>query len=155
MEKQEIKRILTALDTLNFAERIPELNRLRSLYGESFDALVSEHVAEQTHEEWSVLASIHPRNTIAELIDIQWEHISRSGGFEFNVVDQGTSATIHCTHCPLAEMAKQIDATHWGYLYYCQKSATSVTSFNPRLGFSRAHTLMQGSSYCDHHYFEK
>lgn len=155
MGNEEIKRLLKALDTLQFAERIGELNRLKQEFGESFDAIVAEHVAEQTREEWTVLAGIHPRNNIQELVDIQWEHISRSGGFEFQIVTQTKGTTVNCSHCPLADMANHLNAAHWGYLYYCKRSEVAVETFNPALGFSRSKTLMQGDDLCDHHYYVK
>lgn len=152
MGNNDIKSMIMALDTLHFAERVQALNRLREQYGEVVETLLEAHVAQQTHEEWDILRSIHPRCDIQELVNIQWEHISRSGGFEFTLEDSDEGILVHCTHCPLADMALHLDATRWGYLYYCSRSAIAAKSFNPNIGFERSKTLMEGFSYCDHHY---
>lgn len=155
MTNDDIRRTLEALDQIHFAERISVLEKLYTDHGDIVSDLLSKHVADQVAEEWSVLASIHPRCDIKELVEIQWEHISKSGGFEFEITSDNEGTQIHCTHCPLADMAHHLKAQKWAYLYYCHRSNTAVQSFNPKIGFERTKTLMQGDAYCNHRYFKK
>lgn len=152
MGNSAIASKIAALDSLHFAERVQVLDQLVKTYGECIETLLLDHVAAQTQEEWEILRGIHPRCDLNELVNIQWEHISRSGGFEFELRAEADGLKVHCTHCPLAEMALHLNAAKWGYIYYCSRSPVAVKTFNANLNFKRTKTLMQGHTHCDHHY---
>jgi hypothetical protein len=62
---------------------------------------------------------------------------------------------MRCTKCPAYEMAKDMNATEWLYHHICSIDEYVVSGFNPKIGFTRTKTLMQGDDYCDHYYYMK
>lgn len=152
---KNLQHQIEALEALCFVEKVQHLKRLREEHGDVVYALFREVIQRQTKEEWQNLASISPRNTLEELVDIQWEHISRSSGYEFELLKADFAIQVSCTKCPLSEMAHAIDAVDWATIQYCEKSQTTVEAFNSEIGFSRTKTLMQGDDCCDHYYFKK
>jgi hypothetical protein len=152
---KEILDKLASFEDLHFGEKVEKLNELKKVHGPLLEDAVIEHVKRQTESEWNQLKYIHPRHTAEELIDLQWEHVSRSAGIEFTINQEDNGISVNTTKCPLADMANQLQASHWGYLYYCSRSQVAVNTFNPDIKFSRTKTLMLGDECCNHCYKKK
>lgn len=152
---KNLQHQIEALENLCFAEKVQHLNRLKAEHGDVIYQLYRAVIQQQATEEWRNLADIYPRHTIEELVDIQWEHISRSSGYEFEATPTDNGIQIHCTKCPLSEMAHAIDAVDWATIQYCERSQATVAAFSDEIGFSRTKTLMQGDDHCNHCYFKK
>lgn len=152
---KEILDQLAELEELHFGEKVQKLNEMKSVYGDLLLDAVKEHVKRQTESEWLQLKSIHSKHTAEELVDIQWEHVSRSAGIEFTVENKDDLIQITATKCPLADMAHELNAAEWGYLYYCSRSPIAVENFSETIGFTRSKTLMQNDEYCNHCYHNK
>ena len=53
------------------------------------------------------------------------------------------------TKCMWAELYRGLDAADLGFLI-CEGDEPAVKAYNPRLGFTRTKTLMEGHDECDH-----
>jgi hypothetical protein len=152
LQTELIKKQIENLEPLHFALKVEQLNLLRDQHGDVVMSLFQDYIDEQVADEWSTLSAIYPRRSIEELVDIQWEHISRSGGLEFTIETQPQKIQLMCTQCPWADMAISLNATDWGYIAYCSRSYQATKSFNPEIVFTRSKTLMQGHDFCNHCY---
>ncbi len=83
-----------------------------------------------------------------------WEPL-RLKGFEFTYENKDNGVQFKCVKCPIYELAKEIGATDWLYHHTCSADPFIVEGFNPKIGFKRKKTLMQGDECCDHFYFIK
>ena len=55
----------------------------------------------------------------------------------------------------LEKAEERLKATDWLYHHTCSADEAMVSGFNPKIGFRRTKTLMQGDDYCDHYYYMK
>ncbi len=59
---------------------------------------------------------------------------------------------LHCTRCPIHELARELDALEWGYALHCAQDPHIIAGFNPAIGFRQTRWLMRGDDCCDHFY---
>ncbi len=100
------------------------------------------------------LAQQSGSNTIADLTRVLWEPL-RSKGYVFTYRQTEEGVQMHCTVCPFASLYRSLGGADWGYTLYCAADKDLTEAFNPKIGFNRSHTLMEGHAYCDHFYFKK
>jgi predicted ArsR family transcriptional regulator len=141
LERRCMQRIAFLLDGLE--------QRLGAAAVEALD----ETIAESTREQWAGIAREVEDNGIEGLIQALWEPL-REMGFEFSVERQTDGVQMRCTRCPLSDQAHEVGATKWGYHLYCATDPHIVAGFNPRIGFRRSRTLMEGDDCCDHFYYD-
>jgi predicted ArsR family transcriptional regulator len=140
LEHRCMQRIAFLLDGME--------NRLGSAAVDALD----EMIAEDTLEEWAGIAQKAGSNQIEDLIEQLWEPL-RALGFEFTFEQQEDGVQLWCTRCPLSDRAHAAEATKWGYHLYCATDPYIVAGFNPKIGFRRTKTLMEGDDCCDHFYY--
>jgi len=68
------------------------------------------------------------------------------------IVDQPKKIKYNFTKCMLAEAFRKLGAADIG-TWYCDTDEILIKAYNPRLGFRRTKTLMNGDPYCDHEFF--
>ncbi len=124
----------------------------KRLGSEALDAL-DETVAEATREQWAGIAQKAGSNGIEDLIEQLWDPLCEIG-FEFTIEQQKDGVQMWCTRCPLSDQAHKVGATKWGYHLYCATDPHIVAGFNPKIGFRRTKTLMEGDDCCDHFYYD-
>lgn len=146
---------LESLKEHHFVEKVHLLKALQKKYGDSVIETAMTTLAENVREEWQTIGELHGKNDIEELVHVIWEHFAKSGGFEFQIEPKPDGIQIHCTKCPLADMARAIGEPEWGYRFYCETDPIMVDAFNPNIGLRRTQTLMEGSGCCDHFYYYK
>ncbi len=56
------------------------------------------------------------------------------------------------TRCRYAEMYRAMGLADIGYELSCNRDATFVTGYDPRIRLTRTQTIMQGADHCDFHY---
>ena len=95
-----------------------------------------------------------PSQTIDDFLRVLWEPLPAQG-FEFTSEETPEGMQMHCTRCPLVDLAAAFDAKNWFYHFACAGDPHMVAGFNPNMGFRRTKTLMEGDEYCDHFYFMK
>lgn len=139
----------------HFVEKVQMLKKLQEKYGDKVIATAVGALEDSVREEWQTIGELHGKNDIEELVHVVWEHFAKSGGFEFELEQMEAGVQVHCTKCPLADMALAIGEAEWGYRLYCATDPIMVEAFNPQIGMTRTKTLMQGHDCCNHFYYYK
>jgi hypothetical protein len=154
ISKTEHLEALGKLQKHEFAARVDDLNALRKRFGPEVETIVKENRAKKIEADWRKIAEEHGRNDIQGIKDTLWKWVLDEGiEYEFEDTLEGTQFRV--TRCPLAKMAQEIGAANWGYICFCADDPPMVAGFNPKMGFRRTKTLMEGDDYCDHFYFMK
>jgi hypothetical protein len=68
------------------------------------------------------------------------------------VIDEPDRIGFHYSRCMYAEAFHELGAPELGWVM-CASDAPRVKSYNPRLGFKRTKTIMEGDDICDHTIF--
>ena len=150
----------TIFDTLSqqWKQRdvIALLNALAEQFGkEKVVEIVEMVVAENARAEWAEIAREEGSNTIDDLVRILLEPLRDGQGFEFTLEERDGGVQMHCTQCSHVELAKEVDGREWLYYLVCGGDPYIVEGFNPKMGFQRTKTLMEGHDCCNHFYFMK
>jgi len=67
------------------------------------------------------------------------------------VIDEPDRIGYHFTGCMHARIFRELGEPDLGFLF-CAGDGPSVRAYNPKLGFKRTRTLMEGDELCDHIY---
>jgi hypothetical protein len=65
------------------------------------------------------------------------------------VIEEQDRIGYHFSSCMYAEILSELGEPELG-LVMCARDGPWVKSYNPKLGFQRTKTLMEGDEYCDH-----
>jgi predicted ArsR family transcriptional regulator len=150
--KEDHHKALDAVRKAEFGARVDDLNALREVYGEQVEEIVKASRAKKIEANWQKIAEKHGRNDVEGMRDTLWKWVLDEG-IEYEVTDTDEGSQFKVTRCPLAEMAREINASDWGFICFCEDDPPMVAGFNPDMGFRRTKTLMQGDDCCDHFYF--
>ena len=150
--KEEHLKRLEAVRKYEFGTRVNDLNALRDVFGEQVEEIVLESRAKKIEADWRKIAEEHGRNDIQGIKETLWTWVLDEG-IEYEVTDTEEGTQFRVTRCPLAEMAQELGATDWGFICFCADDPPMVAGFNPKMGFRRTKTLMEGHDCCDHFYF--
>lgn len=137
-----------------FRDRVNDLEALKNAFGAQVPEIVAVERAKKVKAFWQSVAEQQGRNDIEGLKQTLWAWVAEAG-FEFTSSETTEGTQFIVTRCPLAEMARAIDAAEWGYLCYCADDPHIVAGFNPQIEFRRTRTLMAGDDCCDHFYCMK
>ncbi len=151
---EEHQKAVQAAMKAEFAARFQDLNALRDEFGERVEEIIRENRAKRIEADWRKIAESHGRNDIQGMKDTLWKWVLNEG-IEYEVTDTEEGTQFRVTRCPFAEMARELGASDWGFICYCEDDPPMVAGFNPEMGFRRTKTLMQGDDCCDHLYFMK
>jgi predicted ArsR family transcriptional regulator len=154
MTKEECLEKVRAVRTGSFRDRVNDLNALKQVFGEQVVDIVLTERGKKTEQQWQNIARKHGKNDIEGLKKTLWTWVQEAG-FEFTVTETDEGTQFHVTRCPLAEIAREVQATDWGYTCFCADDPHIVAGFNPEIGFRRTKTLMEGHDCCDHFYYMK
>jgi hypothetical protein len=153
-------KIFENLTKLNWGEpwKVPkiidQLNGIYEKFGINVIKTIEKISAKNSFLEWTEISRNESSHTINDLIRLLWEpSIERGCEYTMEVSDNGVQ--MECTRCPYYDLAKEINGAKWIYSLWCKADPYIVEGFNPRIGFNRTKTLMQGHGYCNHFYFMK
>jgi len=133
-------------------EVIAILNDLQRRYGAKVAEVIELAISTILRRDWAEVGRQQPSQTLNDFIHILWDSLPAIG-FEFTSTKTANGVQMHCTHCPLVALGEALDAKTWLYHLICGGDPHMAAGFNPRIGFHRTKTLMQGDAYCDHTYF--
>ena len=68
------------------------------------------------------------------------------------VIDEPGQIGYNYTRCMYAEIFRELGEPELGWVI-CARDAPWIKSYNPKLGFKRTRTLMEGDDICDHTIF--
>lgn len=143
---------LKAVHVMYVKQQLTLLNALHAHFGPDVARIAAQASAEQFCQLY--LAQASEQRTIDDLIRLLWEPL-RQQGYEFTIQHTAQGVQMTCTACPLAKLYRQLGGAEWGYHLYCAADAMLTEHFNPRVGFRRTTTLMEGHACCDHLYYNK
>lgn len=161
MEEQktlnEVELLKQALKNCHFMyvqQQLAILNALKTKFGPEVVEIVEHVNGEEICQTYLRKIQNPGERTIDDLINVLWEPL-RNRGYEFTIERSEKGVQMECTVCPLANLYKALGGTDWGYHLYCSADEYLVKGFNPKIGFKRLKTLMEGHNCCDHFYFIK
>jgi hypothetical protein len=136
-------------------EKVALFNSLGMKFGQQVVYDVIDKVVEANIRlEWEDLARKKPSRTMDDFVRLLWEPLP-SQGFDITIEKQTNGIQIHCSRCPHAELARQIGSAELLYHLVCSGDQHAAAGFNPKIGFRRTQTLMEGHPCCNHYYYMK
>lgn len=145
---------LRQTDRWHNLEKVALLAALRNRFGNGVVTVLGEVIAERAQRYGSMIARREGVSSIEDLLRLLWEP-ERANGLEYTVERGPDGVQILCTRCPVYDLAREIDAQEWMYHLVCAADPHIASGFNPKIGFRRTTTLMEGHDRCDHFYFMK
>jgi predicted ArsR family transcriptional regulator len=139
------------LDRAHTGRLVFLLRGLEKELGPQVVEAVDRTAGEAIRAQWAEIAQ-KEGNTIEDFIRVLWEPL-REQGFEYTSETREDGVQMRCTRCPLSDLAREINAADWLYRLNCGSDPHMVAGFNPKMGFRRTKTLMQGDDCCDHFYY--
>jgi predicted ArsR family transcriptional regulator len=130
------------------------LEEIKNRFGLTVYKIIEEVQGRHLQKKWAAIAKKEGKNQIDDLIRLLWEPL-RADGLEYEVRETAQGIQIRCTKCPAYNIARECGTTIWGYHLICSNDYYIVEGFNPRIGFRRTKTLMEGFDCCDHFYYLK
>ena len=154
MTREEYLKSMKMVQKMDFKDRVNDLNALKQAFGEQVVEIVLTERGKKVEQQWQQIASQRGKNDIEDLKETLWAWVQQAG-FEFTSTETGEGTQFHVTRCPLAEIARELQAADWGYTCFCADDPHIVAGFNPAMGFRRTKTLMEGHDCSDHFYYMK
>jgi predicted ArsR family transcriptional regulator len=128
------------------------LNGLEDRLGDQVVEAVDDIVEHDVREGWKQISERESSHTIEDFIRLLWEPLPEQG-FEYTSEKTDKGYQMCVTTCPIANLAKELNARDWLYALNCATDPLMVEGFNPKIGFRRTKTLIEGDDCCDHFYF--
>lgn len=137
------------LQTREAQDRARLFKKLVAQYGDGILELVKADTIETTRRRLAE-ADLSQRD-LSGVKAYLWDHLGK--GFAVTcVVDTPTKLAYKVHKCFLAEAMREQGAADSGFAFYCAYDVGFCEGLNPKIGFTRTKTLMQGDAYCDHTY---
>ncbi|MBN1123166.1 MAG: L-2-amino-thiazoline-4-carboxylic acid hydrolase [Anaerolineae bacterium] len=150
--EEQLVSLRKELDRSHTGRLLWLLNGLKDRLGEQVVEAVNDIVEHDVREEWKQIAERENSHTIEDFLRLLWELLSEQG-FEYTSEKTDEGCQMCVTACPIATLAKELNAQDWLYAYNCACDPLMVEGFNPKIGFRRTKTLLEGDDCCDHFYF--
>ncbi len=112
--------------------------------------VASAAIQQDAAKAGKMMAEKYGGNSFKELIRMVSEVWAEEGALEFSVLEE-TSQTLRfdVTRCQYAELYERLGVKEFGDCLSCNRDASLIRAFNPRMQLSRTQTIMQGASSCD------
>lgn len=131
------------------------LEFIRSLAGRWGEAAVYEVLGfiamARAERDWRSLAAERGDDSYEAFKKALWEPLA-GFGFEYSSEIHGKEERFRVTRCPHAAIAREQGLGKLFYHLACAPDPAMIKGFNPRIGFRRSRTLMEGADCCDHTY---
>ena len=85
---------------------------------------------------------------------LSFQHLwDADGALETEVIRESDDEWVYkVTRCRYAEMYHAMGVGEIGFELSCNRDATFVDGYDPRIKLTRTQTIMQGADHCDFHY---
>jgi predicted ArsR family transcriptional regulator len=147
-----LKQALKAVHGMYIQQQIGLLNALKAEFGDGVAGVVRAKASADACATFRALAEKTGKNSIDDLVTALWEPL-RAKGYAFTMEKVDGGVRMHCTACPFAAMYRAMGGAEWGFALYCAADEDLTKAFNPKIGFKRTRTLIEGHDCCDHEYF--
>jgi predicted ArsR family transcriptional regulator len=138
----------------HYTEMAKLVRAFKEKYGEEAYQIVIKQNGERAFTEWKNISEKNGSNSIEDLIKCLWEPLKKEG-FDYEVEKTEAGFQMKCTRCGLYDLAKHFGITEEAFYMICECDPYIAEGFNPKIGFRRTKTLMQGHDCCDHFYYMK
>ncbi len=89
-------------------------------------------------------------NSIKILHQFIKEVWAAEGAIEFHILEETDQCLgFHVTRCRYAELYDRLGIKAFGFCLSCNRDASLIRGFNPRMQLLRTQTIMQGAEICD------
>jgi predicted ArsR family transcriptional regulator len=151
-DEMAMKQALKAVHGMYIHQQIGLLEVMKAEFGSKVVDVVRGKATDDACAMFRELAGLTGKNSIDDLVAALWEPL-RGRGYEFTQEKVDGGVMMNCTACPFATMYRAMDGEEWGYALYCAADEDLTKAFNPKIGFKRTMTLMEGHACCNHEYF--
>lgn len=149
---EKLKLQLEIQERKHLKDTVKMLEAFKERFGDGAAEVTDRLTAERSFKEGQALAEALGSNTIGDLIRELWESALPSG-LEYTSEKTENGVQMKCTKCYIHEMAKELGITEWAYHLFCVGDPYFVKGFNPKMGFTRTKSLMEGHDHCNHHFY--
>ncbi len=119
---------------------------------EAAAAVVDVVIADRARRMGGMHAKQSNNHSVKDYLDLIWEP-AREDGLEFTTEPRENGVQIRVTHCPVYGMACKVNEKEWLRHLVCAADLHMAEGFNPKMGFQRTNTLMEGQDHCNHFFF--
>ena len=127
----------------------PLLERLAREYGDGVYEVARATVVDVARQQGAGLADLLGDNSLSSFAaaSAAW---SADGALETEVVEASDDVVaFNVTRCRYAEMYRALGLETLGTTLSCNRDASLIEGFNPKVRFTRTHTIMEGADHCD------
>ncbi len=128
---------------------------IREVGEERTRQIMEQAIVSMAGESGAQLAAYLGGNTLTHLASglALW---TKGDALRMEAIEQTPeSYAFHVTRCRYAEMYRELGMEQWGTLLSCNRDFAFIEGFNPEIGLTRTHTIMEGASFCDFCYKRK
>jgi hypothetical protein len=113
-------------------------------------AVASAAIQADALKTGKAMAEKYGSNTMEDFLRLIREGWADEGALELTVLEQtGRTLSFDVTRCRYAEMYDRLGLKEFGFCLSCNRDASLIKGFNPRLKLIRTQTIMQGAKSCD------
>jgi len=127
---------------------------IKDKYGKKLFDVIDKIVKWNLLKDWKEIAENEKASTIDDLIRLLWNTLDNNFKYT-SKKNQDGSVQFYCTKCPIHDLGKELNCTELLYYLVCKGDPYVAEGINPKIGFKRIKTLMQGDELCDHFYYYK
>lgn len=127
----------------------PLLERLAATYGDGVYEVARDVIVDVAREQGGALAA-HVGDTSLPAFARGLGAWSADGALESEIVELSDDVFAFDVHrCRYAEMYRSLGLAELGATLSCNRDASLVEGFNPKVRFTRTQTIMSGAGHCD------
>jgi hypothetical protein len=149
-----LKKQSEELEEKHLLDTVRMLEAFKERFGSEILEVVDKLTAERSRKEGEELAKSLGSNTIQDIIKELWV-AGLPLGLEYTSEKLENGMQMKCTRCYIYETARKLGITEWAYHLFCVGDPYFVEGFNPKMGFSRTKSLMEGHDHCNHYFYTK
>jgi hypothetical protein len=112
--------------------------------------IASTAIQRDASRSGKVLAEKYGGNTIEILYHIVREIWAQENALEYSILEKtDQKLNFNVTRCRYVELYDRLGIKEFGFCLSCNRDASLINSFNPRMKLGRSQTIMQGAEFCD------
>ena len=148
----ERRKIRKGIEGYHLKDKAVMIDALKEKYGSSVVDVIETARGKMMREIWQNIAQKVGDDSIDSLIANLWSDVFFDYTYTTNDKDE---TTMNVTWCLFAEVARELKLQNLAFHLYCVDDPHIVEGFNPKMGFKRTKTLMEGHDCCNHCYWMK
>jgi hypothetical protein len=112
--------------------------------------VASTAIQKDARETGKIMAGKYGGNSTRELLQVVRQVWAEEDALVYDILEQtDQKLSFNVTRCRFAEMYARLGVKEFGYCLSCNRDASLINGFNPRMSLIRTQTIMQGGEMCD------